>query len=159
MKNAFLDFLRSSLIPELGSDVATGSAGHVHFVLVGVAAMRAFPDKLMVFIFFDLDFTFKSAYLAVIGLCIQLRIHDVVIDMLKQGHDSRKVVLHIRNFYVGDGSSRREFLELSFHGQLGESVDWLGYMDMVRVGDVVAVSNVFNDSETILQLFGELISG
>ena len=49
MQHALFDFLGSALIPELGSDVAAGSSGHVHFILITVAAIRALPYKFSVF--------------------------------------------------------------------------------------------------------------
>ena len=50
MKHSFLDLLRAALVPELGADIAAGPAGHVHAVLVGVAALGAFPDQLAVWV-------------------------------------------------------------------------------------------------------------
>ena len=38
------NFLGAALVPELGADVAAGTAGHIHFALVGVAAFGASPD-------------------------------------------------------------------------------------------------------------------
>ena len=35
VQNPILDLLGASLVPELGADVAAGSSGHVHLVLVG----------------------------------------------------------------------------------------------------------------------------
>ena len=49
MQYAVLDLLCAALVPVLGADVAAGSAGYVHFILVGIAALRAFPDQLAVF--------------------------------------------------------------------------------------------------------------
>ena len=50
MKHPVSDLLSSSLIPELGSDIAAGSAGYKHVVLILIAAVGAFPDKLSGFI-------------------------------------------------------------------------------------------------------------
>ena len=44
VQDPVLDLLRAALIPELGADVAAGAAGHVHLILIGVAALGAFPD-------------------------------------------------------------------------------------------------------------------
>jgi len=74
MKYAVFDFLRPSLIPELGSDVATGSSGNEQVVLVTITTVRALPDELAVLIRHDLDLTVVAADLTVITLRIQLRI-------------------------------------------------------------------------------------
>ena len=50
MQNALFDFLRSALIPELGSDIAAGTSGNIHLILVAVSAVRAFPDELAVLV-------------------------------------------------------------------------------------------------------------
>ena len=44
MKDPVTNFLGAALVPELGADVAAGTAGHIHFALVGVAAFGASPD-------------------------------------------------------------------------------------------------------------------
>ena len=41
MQHTVADFLRPSLVPELGSDIAAGTACNRHLVLVTVAAVRA----------------------------------------------------------------------------------------------------------------------
>ena len=38
------DFLGAALVPELGADVAAGSSGYAHLVLVTVSVGRAFSD-------------------------------------------------------------------------------------------------------------------
>ena len=81
MEHALFDLLRSTLIPILGTDIAAGTACHVHLGLVGVAAVRAFPDQLAV-ILNDLDLAVKAALLALIGFGIQLGIHDIVVNEL-----------------------------------------------------------------------------
>ena len=42
MQHPVLDLLGAALVPELGADVAAGPPGHIHLVLVGVAAPGAF---------------------------------------------------------------------------------------------------------------------
>ena len=81
MKHAILNLLRTSLIPELSADVAAGPAGHIHLILIPVAAVRALPDQLAVLILNNLNFPVKTAFLAVVALGIQLRIHDIVVNM------------------------------------------------------------------------------
>ena len=57
MQNALAYLLSTSLIPVLCTDVTAGAARNVHGVLVGISAVRAFPDKLAVL--------FHDVYLAV----------------------------------------------------------------------------------------------
>ena len=64
MENSLLDLLGTSLIPELGSDISTGTSCNVHLVLVSVAAVRALPYQLAVCICNDLDLSVISAALA-----------------------------------------------------------------------------------------------
>ena len=61
MQYALLDFLRTSLIPELCSDISAGTARNAHLILVAVAAVRAFPDQFAIVIFHDLDFSIVTA--------------------------------------------------------------------------------------------------
>ena len=51
VQDALPDLLGTALIPELGADVSAGAAGHVHLVLIPVAAVRADPDQLAVVLF------------------------------------------------------------------------------------------------------------
>ena len=70
MKHAVFDLLRPALIPELCSDVATGSSGYKQVVLVTVATVRALPDKLAVLVGHNLDLAVITADLAVVALRI-----------------------------------------------------------------------------------------
>ena len=81
MQHAVADLLGAALVPELGADVAAGSSGHVHLVLVGVAALGADPYQLAV-VLLDLDLAVIAADLTVVGLGVQLGVHDVVVDEL-----------------------------------------------------------------------------
>lgn len=80
MQHAILDFLRPALIPELGSDVAAGTSRYEELILVAVAAVRAFPDQLAGVVGHDLDLTVVAAYLAVVALGVEFRVHDIVVD-------------------------------------------------------------------------------
>ena len=71
VQNSVFNFLGTTLVPILGADVAAGTAGHIHLVLVLVAALGAGPDQLAV-IFPNLDLTVIAAALAVVGLGVQL---------------------------------------------------------------------------------------
>ena len=68
MQDPVLDFLGSSLVPVLGADVAAGASGDVHLGLVGVAAVGADPDQLVVLVLPDLDLAVVAAALAVVAL-------------------------------------------------------------------------------------------
>ena len=61
MQHAVADFLRPSLVPELGSDIAAGTACNRHLVLVTVAAVRALPYQLAVPVCHNLDLSGISA--------------------------------------------------------------------------------------------------
>ena len=159
MHYPFTNFLGSSLIPELGADITAGPSGYVHFVLIPVAAMRTFPNQLMVFIFNNLNFSVIAAYLAVITFCVQLSIHNVIINVLHYRQNGINIILHVRNFHIADGAAGRKLLELAFELELGESVDLLRHMDMVAVGDIVLVGDAGDDAEPLLQAGGKLVGG
>ena len=57
MQHAFFDLLGTSLIPKLRPNIPTGTSCNVHFVLVGVAAIWAFPDQLTMFVSDNLNLT------------------------------------------------------------------------------------------------------
>ncbi len=158
MQDAVFDFLRAALVPELRSNVAAGAAGDVQLVLVAVAAIRAFPYELAI-VLDDLDLAVVAAFLAVVGLGVQLGVHDVVIDVLHHAQDCLQVVLHVGNFDVADGAAGGQALELAFEVQLLEGVDFLGNMHVVAVGDVTLVGDVLDHAETTLQGLGELVRG
>ena len=115
-----------------------------------VSAVRALPDQLTGLILDDLDLAIVTTTLTVIALRVQLRIHDIVIDELHHGQNSRNVVLHVRNLNVADCATRRQLLELGLELQLAECIDLLGHMNMVAVRDVVLVGNALDDAKTLL---------
>ena len=159
MQYAVFDFLGTALIPELGADVAAGSSGDAHFVLIAIAAVRAFPDELAIFVFDDLDFSIIAADHAVVALGIQLCVHDIFIDVLHDGENGRDIRLHVRDFDVGDRAARGELLEIGFKFQLVEGINLLGDVDMVAVGDVVFIRDTFDEAEALLEAFGEFVGG
>ena len=112
MQHAILDFLGTALVPELGADVAAGSPGYAHLVLVPVAAVGAFPYQLAVFIFHDFDFSVVAADHAVVALGVQFGVHDIFINVLHHREDSGNIGLHVRHFDVGNGAAGGEFLEV-----------------------------------------------
>ena len=104
MEHPFLDFLCASLIPVLCTDVTAGTACNIHLILVSVAAVGAFPDELAVF-FADFDFTVVAALLAVVGLCIELSVNDVIVDELHKLKNSLGIVLHIGYLNIADSTA------------------------------------------------------
>ena len=60
MQHALLDLLCPALIPELCTDIATGTACDIHLALIAVAAIRTLPYQLAVLIIHDADL---SAYM------------------------------------------------------------------------------------------------
>ncbi len=157
VKDTVTDFLSSSLVPELGSDVSAGTAGNGHLVLIAVSAVRALPDQLAGLILDNLDLSVVATALAVIALRVQLRIHDVIIDELHHRENRRDVVLHIRNLNVADCATRGQLLELGLEFQLAECVDLLSHMNMITVRDVVLVGDSLDDAKTLLQALCKLV--
>ena len=157
MQHPVLDLLRTSLVPELRTDIAAGSPCHTHLRLITVSAVGALPYQLAALILYDLNLTVVAADLTVIRLRIQLRIHDVVINILHHGEHCRNVVLHVRHLNVADGTTRRKPLEVRLEAKLGEGINILPDIYMVAVGDVVVVRYVLNDAEALLQALGKLI--
>ena len=130
MQDPVLDLLGSSLVPELAADVAAGTAGNVHLVLIIIAAVGTDPLQLAVTLL-DFNLTVITAALAVVGLGVQLRLHDVVVDKLHQLQNRVDVLLHVGHLHIGNGAAGRKLLEIGFETQLGKSVDLLCHMDMV----------------------------
>ena len=158
VQHPVFDLLGAALVPELGTDVAAGTPGHVHFALIPIAALGADPNQLVV-IFLDLDLSIVAADLAVIGLGVQLGIHDVVVDELHDLQYRVNVVLHVGHFHIADGPAGGELLELRLKAQLGKGIDGLGHMDMVGVCNIALVRNAGDDAEALLQALGKLIGG
>ena len=106
MKNAVLNLLCSSLIPELGSDITAGTTGNTHLGLIPVSTVGAFPYQFAVLILNDPNLSIVAADLTVITLGVQLRIHDILIDVLHNRKYRRNILLHVGNLHIRDGSTR-----------------------------------------------------
>ena len=141
MQDPILDLLGTALVPILGADIAAGTAGNVHLALVGIAALGADPNELAVGVLLNGDLAVIAAGLAVVGLGVQLCVHDVVVDVLHDLQHRVDVLLHIGHLHIADGAAGRQLLELGLKGQLGEGVDLLANMDVVGVGNVALVGN------------------
>ena len=128
MQHAVADLLGSTLVPELGTDVAARTTSDVHFLLVAVAAVGALPHQLAI-VLNNLDLAIVAAHLAVVALGVELGVHDVVVDVLHHANDSLEVVLHVGNLDVGDSTARRKLLEHALELELVECVDLLGHVE------------------------------
>ena len=62
VQNAGFDFFGFAHVPEVFAQVAAGTAGYVHQVMVFVAAVRAFPFQIVV----DDNFAVEAAHMAVV---------------------------------------------------------------------------------------------
>ena len=156
VQNSVADLLRATLVPELGANVAAGAAGDVQLLLVAVAAVRALPHQLAV-VLDDLDLAVVAAHLAIIALGVELRVHDVVVDVPHDRQHRRNIALHIRHLHIGDGAAGAELLEVRLELELLKCIYLLSHMHMIAVRDVVLVRHARNDAEPLLQAFGELV--
>ena len=67
MHYTLFDFLGTPLVPELCSDVTAGTSGNIHFVLIPIPTVRAFPEQFFVIVLDNPDFTVLAAYLTIIA--------------------------------------------------------------------------------------------
>ena len=150
MQHPILYLLCSPLIPKLRSDITAGSSCNGKLFLIRIPAVRAAPLELAVAVFDDLNLSVKAAGTAVIGLGIQLRIHDVLIDKLHEAQYRRNVVLEIRYLHIADCAARRKLLEVRLKGKLREGIDFLRNVYMVGVRNIVLVRHPGNLPEALL---------
>ena len=155
MQDSVLNFLGSALIPVLGTDVAAGTAGNVHLALVGIAALRTYPNQLAI-IFLNLNFTVIAALLAEVGFGIQLCVHNVLINELHQLQHGINVLLHIGHFHIGNSATGGQLLEVRLKAKLREGVNFFCYVHVIGIGDVTAVGDAGNDTKPLLQALGNL---
>ena len=113
----FLDFLRPTLVPVIQTDVAAGSTSNIHFALVCVAAVGTAPNQLAMLILDNLNFLIPTTALAVVGLGVELGVHDVVVDVPQHGHDRRDVVGEVGNLDVTDSAGKYPRVELLWNMQ------------------------------------------
>ena len=92
MKHSCFDLPGLAHIPEVLSKITAGSSGYVHLVVILVATLWTFPLAFVV----DDDLTVVSAYMAVIRLCVELCLLDVVVDISDNLSQSIQIVAHVR---------------------------------------------------------------
>ena len=153
------DFFSAPDIPPLTTNVAARTTRNIHFRLVGVAAVGALPNQLAAIVVHNLDFLIPAAHLAVVGFRVQLRIHDVVVDVLQHRQYGGNVVREVCHFDVADCSARRELLELRLKSQLIKSIDMLCDVNVIGVGDVALIGDALNHTKALLQTLGKFIGG
>ena len=146
MKDAGLDFLRFPDVPEVFAQIATGPAHNIHLTLVLIMTLGAFPFQVVI----DLDFSVKSADLAVVGLCVKFGILDIVVNKANKVFHSCRILLHIRNLDIGDAASCRNGLELIFELEFAESIDMFTDINMIGIGIVSFVRNILDSAEAFL---------
>lgn len=156
MHHSFFYFLRSALVPELGTDVTARAAGDVKLGLIAVAAVGAFPHELAV-VLYDLNLAVETALLAVVGLGVELCVHYIVVNELHDAEHGLEVVLHIGHLDVRDRAAGRQLLELAFEREFAERVDGFCYVNMIAVRDIALVRHAGDNAETLLQALGEFI--
>ena len=159
MKHSFLDFLCTSLIPELCAYISACSSRNIHLILISVAAVWTLPDKLAVLICHNLYLPCISAFLTIITLCVKLCIHYVFINVLHNRKHSRNIICHIRNLNIAYGSTRRKLLELGFKLKLIKCIYIFCHMNMITVCNIILICNTLYLSKTFLQTLYELING
>ena len=71
MQHPFFYFLRSALIPVLRADIPAGAARHVHFGLIAVMAVGAFPYEFAVVVGLYLNFAVVTADLTIVALGVE----------------------------------------------------------------------------------------
>ena len=157
MQYSVFDFLGAALVPILGTDVTAGTAGNVHFALIGIAALGADPNQLAV-VFLHFDLTIEAAFLTVVALGVQLSVHNIVVDELHDLQHSVNILLHIGNFHIADSAAGGELLEFGLEAQLGEGIDLFGNVYMIGVGNVTLIGDTGNHTEALLQALGEFVA-
>ena len=157
MHYAVSDFGCTSLIPILAAKVSTSSTADLHFGLIAVVAVRAFPEKLSVF-FDDFDFVVPTADFAIVRFSVHFGIHDSLMNIFDYFNDDFKVMREVGNFDVADSAAGGEGLEFRFKFELGESVNFFADVDVVAVGYIIVVTYVLDFAEVSLEGFGKSIS-
>ena len=122
--------------------------------MILVVAVGALPLVVVV----DDDLAVVAADVAVVALGVEFGVLDIVVDELDDLLHRLQIVLHVRDFDVGDAPARRNGLELRFELEFGERVDMLAHVYMVGVGVVTLVRNVLDGAELLLVDAGKAVA-
>ena len=105
MQHSLPNLLRSSLIPELRSDVATGSSCNKQLVLIMISAVWALPNQFTIVTGLNLNLSVISTYFTIVTLGIELRINRVVVDKSHDGQNRFGIVLKVWYLNITDGTT------------------------------------------------------
>ena len=111
MNKSVLNLLCPALVPILATNVAAGTACHIHFMLVTVSTVRTLPDQLYSIID-NLDFPIVTTTLTVVTLGIEFCIQNIVVDILQNLKNRLNIVVKIACFDIADSPTRRQYLKL-----------------------------------------------
>ena len=158
MQYSISNLLRSSLVPELTADIATGSSCNVHLCLVTVVAVWTLPNKFAVIIFYNHYLAIIATNLTVVRLSVKFGVHNVVVDKLDNLKNGLNVVLHIWHFNIANSTTSRECLELTFKLKLIKRINRLCYVYMIAVCNIVFIGNSSNNTKPLLKALSKLVS-
>ena len=150
MQYTVSELVHASLVALVFARITANASEDVHFCHICVAALRASPRKFLAGILHEFYHAVIAALMAVISFDIKFCVHNGVVHVLYIGHDSRDVVLHVRQLDVRDGSSGGKLLELGFFFQFGEPVCFFGYMLVIRISNIVLISYTWDNSKLFL---------
>ena len=85
--------------------------------------------------------------MAVVGLGVELRILNIVVNKPYDVLDCGKIVAHIGNFDIRNRAARGNLLELAFETEFGERVYILAYVDVIAVCIIALVGYVLYSAE------------
>ena len=154
MQDSLWNLLGLSKIPKVFSQIPASPACYIHFSWIVIVTLWAFSSSFTIYE----DFTFKSAFMTIIRFGIKLSILDIVINKLNQSLQCRKVFLHIWDLNIGNCSSWRDFLKLWLKDELAHSINLFSHINMVRIGIIALICNIFDFSKTLFIYLGKTIT-
>ena len=146
MKRPCVDLFCFSYIPEILSQITAGTSRHIHFIFILIVALWTFPLQIII----DNDLSIITTYMTVIGLCIKLRILDIIINKSNHILQCFQIVAHIRNLHIGDRSTGGNLLELALKAELLKSINLFPDIYMIRVGIVSLIRHILDLPKTLL---------
>ena len=129
VEHAVADLLGASLVPPLGYDVSARASRHVHLLLIAVTTLWTLPDELAV-VFLDENLSIEAAFVTVVRLRVELRIHDVIVDVADDVQHCVDIVRHVRDLNVGNLTAGTELLELGLKTQFIEGRNLLSNVNL-----------------------------